>query len=396
MPDGQIVRSLAVDSSGYLYASSYSGVWRSTDNGFTWEQFRTGVQYGTYNPIVTVGDTLIGAFQDTLFVSNDRGETWTPRWIPEHPGLLYPSFRKLIATDQYIYLGSDIGAHRSSDLGMTWTEVEQGFVNTSTAVRDYYQTPTTLYAASSNGVYRSNDDGDNWTRLYTTGDRPLTPVSVLRSDGRLFAGRGSFGVSISEDDGASWTRMQSVGGVDSNTVFTLNKFNGILYAGTARYFTTSGVYFSLDNGDTWYPLNDGIGQSDWIFDLLVHGDYIYAATQGASVLRRPLSDFVTNIAEEHMVVPAGFSLDQNYPNPFNPSTNIRFSLPEASAVRVEVFNILGQTVAVLQEGDLQAGYHTVQWNAQVTSGLYIYRIEATSTSNPGVTFKAVKKMMFLK
>ncbi len=78
-------------------------------------------------------------------------------------------------------------------------------------------------------------------------------------------------------------------------------------------------------------------------------------------------------------MPTIFSLDQNYPNPFNPTTRIRFSLPVRSRVKLEVFNILGQIVAKLMEGEKGAGFVEAVWHANVASGLYIYRLEAISS-----------------
>ena len=73
--------------------------------------------------------------------------------------------------------------------------------------------------------------------------------------------------------------------------------------------------------------------------------------------------------------PHQFSLDQNYPNPFNPSTQIRFSLAEPSHVRLEVFSITGQSVAVLLNENLSMGSHTATFNGRnLSSGIYIYRI----------------------
>jgi hypothetical protein len=95
-------------------------------------------------------------------------------------------------------------------------------------------------------------------------------------------------------------------------------------------------------------------------------------------------------------IPTEFSLEQNYPNPFNPATTIRFGLPSASNVYLEVYNMLGQRVATLISGEYyEAGMYNVHWNARddigrpVSSGLYIYRISAGDYVN-------VKKMMFTK
>lgn len=80
---------------------------------------------------------------------------------------------------------------------------------------------------------------------------------------------------------------------------------------------------------------------------------------------------------ENTDTPMGIALEQNYPNPFNPVTNIRFSLNEGADVRLEVFNLMGQRVATLQDGFKQAGSHTVAFDAvNLSSGVYIYRLQA--------------------
>ena len=73
-------------------------------------------------------------------------------------------------------------------------------------------------------------------------------------------------------------------------------------------------------------------------------------------------------------LPHEFTLEQNYPNPFNPSTVISFSLPTASHVTMEVFNILGQNVVTLLNENMSAGNHQVNFDASAyPSGIYFYR-----------------------
>lgn len=74
--------------------------------------------------------------------------------------------------------------------------------------------------------------------------------------------------------------------------------------------------------------------------------------------------------------PDVIALNQNYPNPFNPTTNIEFYLPEQQAVKVEIFNVVGQRVAILLENVLQAGEHSIVWNAsEMPSGIYIIQLD---------------------
>ncbi|MCH8567764.1 MAG: T9SS type A sorting domain-containing protein [Balneolales bacterium] len=89
-------------------------------------------------------------------------------------------------------------------------------------------------------------------------------------------------------------------------------------------------------------------------------------------------------------LPREMELSQNYPNPFNPTTAIRYGLPEDGLVQLEVFNILGQRVAVLASGQQTAGYHQVQFDARrLASGVYIYRLRSGDTL-------LTRKMMLLK
>lgn len=85
----------------------------------------------------------------------------------------------------------------------------------------------------------------------------------------------------------------------------------------------------------------------------------------------------TSVEELSNDLPENIQLEQNYPNPFNPSTTIAFSVAEPTAVRLEVFNSLGQPVALLANQIFTAGRHQLRWDAaNLPTGLYIYRLEA--------------------
>ncbi len=98
----------------------------------------------------------------------------------------------------------------------------------------------------------------------------------------------------------------------------------------------------------------------------------------------------TAVNEDHNLLPAQFNLGQNYPNPFNPSTVIEYSLPRSSQVVLEVFNVLGQKVVTLVNGHMEAGVHSVVFDAsRQPSGIFFYRLMYDGGSD-------TKKMLLVK
>jgi hypothetical protein len=95
-------------------------------------------------------------------------------------------------------------------------------------------------------------------------------------------------------------------------------------------------------------------------------------------------------------IPNNYALHQNYPNPFNPITAIQYDLPFQSKVKLEIFNVLGQRVAVLVDGIQTPGYKKVIWNEnEVASGLYICKFQAEAVEN-GKSFNSFIKMLLVK
>ena len=105
----------------------------------------------------------------------------------------------------------------------------------------------------------------------------------------------------------------------------------------------------------------------------------------------------TAVNDRSQSIPEQFVLHQNYPNPFNPTSWVSYGLPRASYVRLIVYDVLGQAVATLVDRVETAGIHREQFDAaKIGSGMYFYRLEATSTEDGAKRFTAVRKMIVLK
>ena len=104
------------------------------------------------------------------------------------------------------------------------------------------------------------------------------------------------------------------------------------------------------------------------------------------------------------LAPAAYSLSQNYPNPFNPSTTINFSIPKEGMVALKVYDILGNVVATLVDGEKDAGHYSVKFSPEnLSSGIYIYELKVSPSTGSGepssgseYNFISRNKMMFLK
>ena len=99
-----------------------------------------------------------------------------------------------------------------------------------------------------------------------------------------------------------------------------------------------------------------------------------------------LRDYIPTSIISEQSEPSSFVLNQNYPNPFNPSTNISFSLEKAGVVQLYIYNILGEQIETLVNGEQSAGKHTFIWNGKndagssVASGTYIYHLKSGELS----------------
>jgi hypothetical protein len=116
---------------------------------------------------------------------------------------------------------------------------------------------------------------------------------------------------------------------------------------------------------------------------------------GSTVWTERKSSQITLLSAGANPLPTNYSLLQNYPNPFNAGTNIAFRLPADGEVTLTVYNVLGNPVRTLQNGRMEAGDHTINWDGRdnngstVQSGVYFYRLSAAKWSE-------TKKMTLLK
>ncbi len=353
VPSQAVPKVAVVDSDVFAFGIRY--VYRSSDGGQTWQSIGNAAIDSAYpSAIAGAGGNVVLSCGDSgnVFLSSDQGENW------QDITASVPGFTSLASSGSNLfgcgYLHDD---YLSTDAGQTWSDVNDTlhFITTvalsgDTLYAGRYQWP---WPASSppnppGGVFRSTDDGRNWTDI--TAGLPAPPTSP-------FSGP---------------------------QVHTLAIHGNDLFAGLEP-----GLFYCSTSNDRWINIGSGLPDMQ-IESMYISDSTIFAGTENGGMWEHPLSTLTAVQTLPYSAVPASFRLLQNYPNPFNPTTTIDYQLPRNAHVTLKVYNVLGQLVTTLVDGDVSAGYHRAIFNgSRFASGVYFYRLTTP-------TYSRVMKMLMLK
>lgn len=427
-------------------------IFRTTNGGANW----TSVASGTSSNILAVafgeGGMAYAAGRDGVILrSTDNGASWT---VVETGTVRY---RGIAAKgSQYTWVVGENGALKiSTNGGQTWTAKSPG---TSSDLHDvFFLTQTEGWIAGQNDVLLySTDGGNTWSSRNSGINIGLEAVVFLNSNNGWAVGN-SGRIFKTTNGGMNWAVEASGVTVELNDVFFLNVGNGWVVGdnGTILYrkdASVPSIILQLSNmnphvGQKFearaYDKATGIEASrktlaaipspnfSVTFDNITSSNSywvdFYADHNGNGSYNAPPTDHAWRLEANNVTgevtlnfihntnftdiqwpgttwindqtdqagVPTQFRLEQNYPNPFNPETTIRFSLPRAFQVKLEIYNMLGQRVRSLVNGQLNAGVYTAKWDGNddlgrsLSSGVYFYRIEAGR-------FASTQRMVLMK
>lgn len=405
-----------------IYAGT-SGIYVSSDDGATWSPSSTGLISVNANSFSSSGDTLFvsaGNSNDGAFVTTDFGNRWYAidnglsthytssiftnngvqflgagtgisamyrstnggvSWDNESNGLpLSPFFSAIsyFAVDSAIFVcTSPFGLFVTTNNGNEWNASGNGI--TSSHVFSIAMNHDTMFVGTESGVFRSTNKGSLWTAA-NNGLSDLHVAAMAFCGNALFATTQN-GVYRTVDGGSSWARTSE--GLTNDSLYTLAVYKNALFTGSR----SGGVFASTDMGEHWTAVNDGLPYQ-FVYALLVSGGYLFTSAMtgndGGGVWRRPLSEMVTGVDQQHDISPSHVSLCQNHPNPFTDETTIEFTLPSRSEVSLTFFDALGQQVARPIKLTLGAGVQKQTFNGEeLKSGIYFFRLTAGAASRLG-------------
>lgn len=176
--------------------------------------------------------------------------------------------------------------------------------------------------------------------------------------------------------------------------------------------TPSGIPVTVTGGNAFYDSSSTVNFAPTPLQFTYNGkDYYFQRWNGSGVgsytgtnpnvtiqnmnnviVQTAVFDTIAPIGIQNLNngVPQVYQLHQNFPNPFNPVTKIKFDIPQNSKVTVKIYDLLGNEVAKLHDGELVAGYYEADFNASsYASGVYFYRIDAGN-------YSSVKRMVLVK
>ncbi|MFI5252266.1 MAG: T9SS type A sorting domain-containing protein [Bacteroidota bacterium] len=349
-----------------LYEYYWYGVWEN-DLRLTWTYDAGGnmlsrMEQDWLNDQWEYNDHYIYTYDVNGNLLSNLYEQWLPgQWVyRRRVTYTYDANRKMLSKLNELWNSGWVNSFQSIYIndgnGNMISELEQRWVNGE-------------WVNATRSTYSYNGDGKKLTFLYEfASDGQWTNYEC---DTYTYNANGNL---LSELDDL-WLNNQWM---NSNRALNVYDINGNITSLLHQVWT----------GTRWAPCCDDFYIEDGA------GNYFYYYAYKIDFIRRTI---VTGVTAQLKTVPFTYSLSQNYPNPFNPSTIINYQLPNESYVRLSLFNVLGQEVRTLVNRTEQPGEKSVQVDASgLPSGIYFYRIDATSVSDPTKHFSQTRKMLLIK
>ncbi|MFH0894455.1 MAG: T9SS type A sorting domain-containing protein [Bacteroidota bacterium] len=308
------------------------GLFKSTDNGVTWNASDNGITYKQIYALATDGTNLYaGTWNGGMYKSTNNGSNWSAI----NNGISFPCITALACSGSTLWAGAFNGEmYYSTNSGSSWTLAGQPYSYGPEAI---LIDGTKIYAGFNNGVHITTNNGTTWTNS-SAGFTDSTVMSILLDGSTLFAASWGGGVFRSVNGGNSWTATNT--GLGSWNVFPLLKNGNNLFAGTQG----AGVHQSTDNGNTWTAINTGFVTYFPSYCLVANSTHLFTGSYGThgGVWRRPLSELQ--------------SIDDNsasntfrlFPNPAVNEVSLTFNEPIQDDAVVRIYNSVGEEIQNLK------------------------------------------------
>jgi len=402
-PTDKSLRSVHFVDSLYGWAVGFSGIIiHTSDGGINWiiqdgntENDITDVFFLNRNLGWASTIELFSASGTRIIRTTNGGETWINS--PHLEADLFINCILFLDSLNGWMGGKPYPIVKTTDGGNSWDQAEidsSTFWNHQVESIKFYNSN---FGYASGGkldccgvTWWTTNGGDHWYVIDTPFVAPEPIYKLHTYDSLNVLGVGGdfettgFGVGMirTSNGGATW-EFEYIGmsGVAWDIDFRTDRNAWAALGGEGK------LIYSLDCGLTWtsVPTPENAIIFNLIFTDSLHGFGV--GKDGAIIKYKP--QLVNNIATNQELISNKFSLQQNYPNPFNPYTKIKYSILEAGFIKLAVYNLLGEEVALIVDTQQEAGNYEFDFNSEnLSNGIYLYTLISPD-------FKAVRKMIVL-
>ncbi len=376
---GNVIASTGIPTGGSMGGNSYNinntFLFNSKDAGASWQGIQgsdalSPLSLDSSHSMLAANTPITDANSfGTIVSSADEGATW----VPLGPRLTNTAVTSIIVDlSGIIYMGCGEGVFRSTDKGSTWDQLNSGITNFQIQSLAVSQTGE-LFAGTSTAIFHSLNQALDWQALsFSPPDASGIVSLTINTSGEVLAAVRDAGIFWSRDDGLTW---HSIGaGLSGNVNTMLSTPSGHVFAGT-----TTGAYYLPMGGGTWVNATAGLGTQSVLSITRDPNGTVYLGTDGAGVFRS--TETYNSIQGASVEPPAPMAstlaLGQVYPNPLQSSSTFSIAIPEASHVRVELLNILGEQMKLITDHSFKPGSYELGIDDRgLSDGVYYLMLNA--------------------
>lgn len=363
IPNQNTVLDMASNSKFVFASTGGSGLFRSPDEGATWQDITSGTGGGYFFSLLSANDSLYTGSFGSVFFSSNNGANWTNLNL----GLnLNDNVLALAKSSQYIFAGvKQKGVYARALSSGSWLAKNSG-LPASVTVNHLLMVGSTLYAGTDQGLYVSGNNGSSWQQITNGLPANILVNKLYRKNNIIIAGTDN-GFYKSSSNGSSWTYSGAGNSPVTPNIVSLTSFGNTFFGGVVGS-NMHGLMLSSDQGSSWTAYTANAAAAMPYYSLTTSKNFVFAGI-GNSILR--YSEGPVGVKEEQEDK-TPISL---YPNPCKEV--LSFSSPGSEIQDLIIYDLQGRKHMEVQ---LTTGQRTVDVK-NLPPGFYSAFISNAKTSS---------------